>query len=99
MLVKADPALESLGKDGLRYYVEVTSSDDGSIATDDGSIAIVSWTEIDPDLDNKPILLSTYEDGDLIVNTDPGPRLTVPGDKGGSRYDYGVQVVSVLRAP
>jgi hypothetical protein len=89
VLVKADPALKRLGDDGLRYYVEVTSSDDGSTA-------LVSWAEIDPAFDGKPFLLSTYEDGDLILNSDPGPRLTTPGDKGGSRYDYGIQVVTVF---
>ena len=92
VLVKADPALKSLGQQGLRYYVEVTSSEDGSVA-------VVSWVEIDPTLDGKPFRLSTYEDGDLILNADSGPRLTAPGDAGGSRYDYGVQVVSVFRAP
>jgi hypothetical protein len=92
VLVRADPALKSLGENGLRYYVEMTSSDDGSIA-------LVSWAEIDPAFDRKPILLSTYEDGDLILNSDPGPRLTAPGDKGGARYDYGIQVVTVFRAP
>jgi hypothetical protein len=91
-LVKADPALKSLGQQALRYYVEATSSEDGSVA-------VVSWAEIDPTLDGKPFLLSTYEDGDLILNTDSGPRLTAPGDAGGSRYDYGVQVVTVFRTP
>jgi hypothetical protein len=91
-LIKADPALKSLGQQGLRYYVELTSSEDGSAA-------VVSWAEIDPALDGKPFLLSTYEDSQLILDQDTGPRLTAPGDAGGSRYDYGIQVVTVFEAP
>ena len=77
-LVKADPALKWLGQQGLRYYVEVTSSEDGSVA-------VVSWAEIDPALDGKPFLLSTYEDGDLILDQDTGLRgSTALGDAGGA---------------
>jgi hypothetical protein len=91
-LVSADPALKSLGQEGLRYYVELTSSEDGSVA-------IVTWAEIDPSFDGKPFLLSTYEDGDLILDQDTGPRLTTPGDSGGTRFDYGIQVATVFEAP
>jgi hypothetical protein len=91
-LVKAHPALKTLGQQGLRYYVEATSSEDGSVA-------IVSWAEIDPASDGKPFLLSTYEDGDLILNTDTGARITTPGDAGGQRYTYGIQDITVRRAP
>jgi hypothetical protein len=91
-LVKADPALKSLGQQGLRYYVELTSSEDGSGA-------VVSWAEIDPSFDGKPFLLSTYEDGNLILDQDTGPRLTTPGDTGGTRYSYGIQAVTVFEAP
>jgi hypothetical protein len=91
-LVKADPSLKTLGQTGLRYYVELTSSEDGSVA-------IVSWAEIAPGFDNKPFLLSTVEDGTLILDQDTGPRLTAPGDAGGTRYDYGIQSVAVFEAP
>jgi hypothetical protein len=92
VLVKADPALKSLGQTALRYYVELTSSEDGDVA-------LVSWAEIDPAYEDKPFLLSTYEDEDLILDTDTGPRLTAPGDASGSRYVYGIQVVTVFQAP
>jgi hypothetical protein len=91
-LVKADPSLKSLGQTGLRYYVELTSSEDGSVA-------IVSWAEIAPAFDHKPFLLSTMEDGNLILDEDTGPRLTAPGDAGGTRFDYGIQSVAVFEAP
>jgi hypothetical protein len=91
-LVKADPALASLGSAGLRYYVELTSSEDGTVS-------IVSWAEIAPQYDNKPFVLSTYEDGNLILDEDTGPRITAPGDAGGTRYDYGIQSAAVFEAP
>ncbi len=91
-LVKADPGLASLGAAGLRYYVELTSSEDGSVA-------IVSWAEIAPGYDKKPFLLSLTEDGELILDQDTGPRITAPGDAGGARYDYGIQAVTVYEAP
>jgi hypothetical protein len=92
ILKAADPTFGSSTKDRLRYYIEVTSSKDGSAV-------VVSWAEIDPSLDATQALLSLVEDGESVLTQDPGPRLTMPGDAAGARYDYGVQVVTVFRVP
>ena len=53
----------------------------------------------DPAANDKQILLSPNEEGHTILQQDTGPRLTVPGDTSGARYDHGVQVVTVFRSP
>jgi hypothetical protein len=91
--------------DPARFYVEATSSEDGSAV-------LVSWAEIDPALSGSAVtsacsckLLSLVENGvgvlapPLGTGQDTGPRLTVPGDVEAGRYDFGVQVVTVFRAP
>jgi hypothetical protein len=92
VLKAADPKFGSSAKERLRYYLEVTSSKDGSAV-------VVSWAEVDPSLDATQALLSLVEDGESVLTQDPGPRLTMPGDVAGARYDYGVQVVTLFRAP
>jgi hypothetical protein len=92
ILAAADPQFQSGPNDKLRFYIEVTSSEDGEPV-------LVSWAEIDPSLDNDGSILSLVEDGEPILDTDPGARLTVPGDRSGERYNYGVQVVTVFRTP
>ncbi|HEY4347856.1 MAG TPA: hypothetical protein VGM80_09725, partial [Gaiellaceae bacterium] len=78
--------------DNQRFYVEVTSSEDGVSA-------LVSWTEIDPSLDNIPDLMALVNNGIPVLNTDTGPRLTTPGDIRGGRYIFGGAVITVFRAP
>jgi len=78
--------------DKNRFYVEVTSSEDGNAN-------LVAWTEIDPAQDGNQILLSLNEDGHSTLTTDTDPRLTVPGDVRGGRYNFGSAVITVLRAP
>jgi hypothetical protein len=78
--------------DDLRFYVEVTSSEDGYATT-------YSWTEINPTLDNVPILLSLVNNGLPVLQTDTDPRSTAPNDVKGGRYVYGAAVITVLRAP
>jgi hypothetical protein len=93
VLVKADPALATASlADKLRYYVESTSSEDGQPV-------VVAWAEIDPAMDNDGALLAVEQDGAPALVQDTGPRLTVPGDVSGERYDYGVQVVTLFQAP
>jgi hypothetical protein len=103
VLSSAVPELKSVPSDDTRLYVEATSSEDGASA-------LVSWDEFDPARDNTQDLLSLGESS-LAPNvspfhffippdgTDTGPRLTTPGDVRGGRYDFGVQIVTVLRAP
>jgi Pentapeptide repeats (8 copies) len=86
------PTFGSAPDDKLRFYVEATSSEDGAPA-------MVSWAEVDPALDANQVLLSLVENGNSVLNTDTGPRLTSPGDVRGARYDFGVQVITVFRAP
>jgi hypothetical protein len=92
VLAAVDPNFKSASKSNLRDYIELTSSEDGSSV-------LVSWAEIDPAANDKQILLSLNEEGHTILQQDTGPRLTVPGDTSGARYDYGVQVVTVFRSP
>jgi hypothetical protein len=93
VLAAAEPGLESSDPaNNLDLYVEVTSSEDGFAV-------LVSWAEIDPALNGNQVLLSLIDQGVSVLTTDTGPRLTVPGDVQGGRYDFGVQVVTVFRAP
>jgi hypothetical protein len=76
--------------DELRFYVEVTSSEDGYASTE-------SYAELDPTLNNTMSLMSLIENGASQASV--GPRLTVPGDVKGGRYVSGSAIVTVLRAP
>lgn len=78
--------------DDLNFYVEATSSEDGSNV-------LVSWAEIAANRNANPDLLSLIDGGQSALTEDTGPRLTSPGDVAGGRYDFGVQVVTVFRAP
>jgi hypothetical protein len=79
-----DPAVKN---DKLRHYVSVTGSD--------GYQVLVAWGEIDPDFENKDVLLATAQDG--VSLADEGPRLVVPGDDRGGRYVSGVARVRLDR--
>ncbi len=76
--------------DKLRFYVEVTSSEDGYAS-------ILSWAEIDPNVDDTQALLSLAENGASLASV--GPRTTAPGDVKGGRYVSGTAVLTVFRAP
>ena len=76
--------------DKLRFYVEITSSEDGYAST-------LSYAEIDPTLNDTQALASLIENG--VSQSSVGARLTVPGDVKGGRYVSGSAVVTVLRAP
>jgi hypothetical protein len=76
--------------DDLRFYVEVTSSEDGYAST-------FSWAEIQPLRNGKQMLLSLSENGSSLQGS--GPRSTAPGDPKGGRYVSGVGVITVVRAP
>jgi hypothetical protein len=56
----------------------------------DGYAAALAWGEIDPNLENKTVLLATSEDGEALAR----PMLVVPFDaKGGRLVNDVVQVV------
>lgn len=76
--------------DKLRFYVEITSSEDGYAS-------LLSWNEIDTAGDNDDALLSLVENGKS--QQDVGPRQTAPGDVKGGRYVSGAAIVTVFRAP
>jgi hypothetical protein len=86
----AAPQLQPTPNDDLRWYVEVTSSEDGYAAD-------VSLAEMSPARDAVDMLLSRFEAG--VTQESVGPRLTVPGDVRAGRYVSGSAVVSVFRAP
>lgn len=82
--------------DDLRFYVEVTSSEDGYSA-------LFSWAELDPALnggvgsalDSALLSLSENNSSQSAV----GPRTTSPDDVKGGRYVSGTAVITVFRAP
>lgn len=82
----AGPAFDEGAKnDKLNHAVVVTASD--------GYVAAVAWGEIDPEFENKEVLLALREDGAPLVD---GPRLTVPGDGRGGRYVSAVVDVTIV---
>jgi hypothetical protein len=76
--------------DDLRFYVEITSGEDGYTAT-------MSYAEFAQSLDANGSLLSLIEDGKSQQAV--GPRSTAPGDVKGGRYVSGVAVITIFRAP
>jgi DMSO/TMAO reductase YedYZ molybdopterin-dependent catalytic subunit len=77
-----DPAIKN---DKLRHYVSVTASD--------AYRALVAYGELDPNFENKQVLLAVTQDGTSLA--DQGPRLVVPGDIAGGRYVTGVVKVKL----
>ena len=91
VLAAAEPKFQFCSdNDNARFYVEVTSPEDGYAST-------YSWAEIDPFLNGKQLLLSLSENGSSQASV--GPRLTAPGDVKGGRYVSGSAVITVFRAP
>lgn len=78
--------------DKARFYVEITSSEDGFAD-------IVSWDEIDPAADNVQDLMALVNNNIPVLQTDTDPRSTAPGDVRGGRYTFGAAVITVFRAP
>ena len=72
-----DPAIKN---DKLRHYVSVTASD--------AYQALVAYGEIDPNFENKQVLLAVTQDGASLAGE--GSRLVVPGDTAGGRHVTGV---------
>jgi hypothetical protein len=69
-----------------------------AISATDAYRALVAYGEIDPNFENKDVLLATSEDGRQL-DTD-GPRLVVvPGDIAGGRYVTNVNRVFLQKAP
>ncbi|WP_424212644.1 molybdopterin-dependent oxidoreductase [Streptomyces sp. BI20] len=67
-------------KDRARHLLTVTGAD--------GHHAVLSWSELDEDFGDSPVLLATRLDG---IDLDPvGPQLVVPTDRCGARYVSGV---------
>jgi hypothetical protein len=72
--------------DANRFYVEITSGEDGYTAT-------MSYAEIQQD----NAMMSLTEDGQS--QSAVGPRSTAPGDVKGGRYVSGAAVITIVRAP
>ncbi|MFN8377364.1 MAG: molybdate ABC transporter substrate-binding protein [Anaerolineae bacterium] len=65
----------------------------------DGTQAVVSWGEIDPEYANAPVLLA-YAENDAPLAEGQGPvRLVVPTDARGGRYISAISNVSLRDAP
>jgi hypothetical protein len=56
--------------------------------------ALISWGEIEPKLENEPILLAITQDGKPLAL----PRLVIPGDHHGGRYVGGITKIKVSPA-
>ena len=90
VLAQASPQFDpSIKNDKLRHFVSVSATD--------GYRALVAYGEIDPNFENKDVLLATSEDG-RPLDTD-GPRLVVPGDIAGGRYVTNVNRVFLQKPP
>jgi hypothetical protein len=72
ILMQAQPKFLSCdANDKARFYVEVTSSEDGYAS-------ITSWDELDPGGDNIQELLSLVNNGIPVLQSDTDPRSTLP---------------------
>lgn len=90
VLANAGPRFNpSIKNDKLRHFISVTASDNYR--------ALVAYGEIDPNFENKDVLLATSEDGRSLAAE--GPRLVVPGDIAGGRYVTGVVRVFLQKPP
>ena len=90
VLAQAMPRFDpSIKNDKLRHYISVSATD--------GYRALVAYGEIDPNFENKDVLLATSEDG-RPLDTE-GPRLVVPGDTAGGRYVSNVNRVFLQKPP
>ncbi|HWE81626.1 MAG TPA: hypothetical protein VG265_08235 [Gaiellaceae bacterium] len=78
--------------DSQRFYVEITSSEDGVPA-------VLAWSEIDPSQDNTQDLMALTNNNIPVLSSDTDPRLTTPGDVKGGRYIFGAAMITVFRAP
>jgi hypothetical protein len=88
VLELAEPVFNDKNRnDRLRFYVNFTATD--------GYQAIVAWGEIDPNFENKEVILAVTEDG--VPLDDEGLRLVVPGDIRGGRYVFGIERIRLER--
>src|SRR5262249_18409241 len=83
---KFDPGIKN---DKLRHFISVSATD--------GYRVLLAYGEIDPNFENKQVLLATSEDG-RPLDVD-GPRLVVPGDIAGGRYVFNVNRVFLQKPP
>jgi hypothetical protein len=113
VLSSAAPELTSVPADDTRLYVEATSSEDGASTlvswdefdparnalnnTADQQYLLSLGEAVLPSPPGAPFHLFVVPPP--ATSSDTGPRLTVPGDVRGGRYDFGVQIVTVFRAP
>ena len=113
VLSSAAPELTSVPADDTRLYVEATSSEDGASTlvswdefdparnalnnTADQQYLLSLGEAVLPSPPGAPFHLFVVPPP--TTSSDTGPRLTVPGDVRGGRYDFGVQIVTVFRAP
>jgi DMSO/TMAO reductase YedYZ molybdopterin-dependent catalytic subunit len=90
VLTKASPQFDpAIKNDKLRHFISFNASDNYR--------ALVAWGEIDPNFENKDVLLATNEDGRALAAE--GPRLVVPGDIAGGRYVTNVVRVFLQKPP
>ncbi|MGH3917589.1 MAG: molybdopterin-dependent oxidoreductase [Pseudonocardiaceae bacterium] len=90
VLTKAGPRFDpAIKNDKLRHFISFNASDNYR--------ALVAWGEIDPNFENKDVLLATSEDGRSLAAE--GPRLVVPGDIAGGRYVTAVVRVFLQKPP
>lgn len=90
VLTQAGPQFDpTIKNDKLRYYISVSATDNYR--------ALVAYGEIDPNFENKQVLLATSQDNQSLATA--GPRLVVPGDLAGGRYVTNVNRVFFEKPP
>lgn len=90
VLTQAEPRFDpAIRNDRLRYFASVSATDCYR--------ALVAYGEIDPNFENKKVLLAHTED-DRPLDAE-GPRLVVPGDIAGGRYVTNVNRVYFAKPP
>jgi len=85
VLNMAEPAFSTDKHDPLRFAILIKASD--------GFLAALSWGEIEPELENKHVIVALTEDGKKLAR----PRLVVPRDMHGARQVYDVAAIILLR--
>jgi DMSO/TMAO reductase YedYZ molybdopterin-dependent catalytic subunit len=85
LLNRAKPGFDSkVKRDELRYAVLIHATDRYE--------AVVSWPEMAPDFEAKPVLVDVEENGRKLDR----PSVLVPGDKDGGRHVHDVDRISLV---
>jgi hypothetical protein len=92
LLLDAEPLFDlDRPSDPLSWYVHILAADDRG--------AVVSWGEIHPWFEDKPVVVAYERDGELLPRLMGMARLVVPFDRQGARGIANIRSIRLLRAP